>query len=78
MKFSGTFKLHDVEFEISGLLHKGDPGKMYLSNGDPGYPPEGDTPEIENVTCGDQDFTAFADNYNLWDDLHSAILEQLE
>lgn len=35
----------EVIFDVSYTIHPGTPGRMYLSNGDPGWPPEG--PELE-------------------------------
>lgn len=41
---------HDVRIEYT--ITPGYPGRMYLSNGDPGYPPEPDEVEIDRVIIG--------------------------
>lgn len=43
----------DIEFQYEPLV----PGRMYMSNGDPGYPDEGGEFYIEKAFIGGQDVT---------------------
>ena len=64
-KLHGTFLIEDVHYEgkiyqLTGTF-KGsgyyDPGRMYMPNGDPGYPPSSEEDwedfEYETITCYD-------------------------
>ena len=35
-----TIEYEDLTFEVNFDYSKGDPGRMYMANGAPGYPPE--------------------------------------
>lgn len=45
--------IEEVEVTVCGHFRAGQPGVMYLANGDPGYPPEPDEVEIESATLSD-------------------------
>lgn len=72
-------ELHDgseVEIEVAYTYSPGSPGRMYMPNGDPGYPPE--PPEIEflAVSCDGEDYAPLVcDNTRLWDIVVDAIIK---
>jgi hypothetical protein len=48
-----TIELYDTEMEVNYNFIKGIPAKMYLANGDPGYPEEPAEIEILSIKCED-------------------------
>ena len=50
------------EAHIEADFTFGSPGRMYMSNGDPGYPPEPDEVEFLSVTVDGQPFELSADD----------------
>jgi hypothetical protein len=47
----------EIEVDVEGRFTKGDPGCLYLSNGDPGHEPTPDEFEIHSVKWDDIDIT---------------------
>jgi hypothetical protein len=52
LNFETTVSYRDIEFEVSGEYAPPIPGIAYLSNGDPGYPGEGDFFEEFDIRIG--------------------------
>lgn len=50
MPFTTTYHIDDAPFEVEFDITPGRPGKLYLRNGDPGYPPEPAEVDILSVT----------------------------
>lgn len=46
------YDVEDNEIVCVCALYPGEPGRMYMPNGDPGHPPEPDECEIESATLG--------------------------
>jgi hypothetical protein len=53
----GTITYQDVDIDIVFQYEPFIPGRMYMSNGDPGYPDEGGEFYIEQAFIGGQDVT---------------------
>jgi hypothetical protein len=49
------FTAAEIEFKAEVFYTKAQQGRMYMANGDPGYPDEPETMEIENLWVGDTD-----------------------
>ena len=56
-KGEGTIKYWGVDIDIEYYYEPFVPGRMYMSNGDPGYPDEGGEFYIEKAFIGGQDVT---------------------
>jgi len=57
MKGEGTITYWGVEIDIEYWYEPLVRGRMYMDNGDPGYPDEGGEFTIEKATIGNQDVT---------------------
>ena len=53
----GTIKYNEVEIDIKYYYEPFTPGRMYMDNGDPGYPDEGGEFYIKQAWIGNQDVT---------------------
>lgn len=62
MNSSATVTVREVEVEFDYYATPYVPARMYLSNGDPGYPEEGGDFEIEAVRVSGVDITELLDN----------------
>lgn len=60
---------NETEVELEGTVTKYCPARMYLSNGDPGYPEEGG--ELE-------DFAVMLNGKDITDTLSKDVIERLE
>lgn len=73
----------DTELVVTGNYSLGEPGRMYLPNGDPGYPPEPPEFEIYEITIGGVDSMAFIeccwnkDGGYVLDDIETRCLEKM-
>ena len=56
-KGSGTITYQDVEIDIEFYYEPLVRGRMYMDNGDPGYPDEGGEFYISKAFIGEQDVT---------------------
>jgi hypothetical protein len=56
-KGEGTINYWGVDIDIEYYYEQFVPGRMYMSNGDPGYPDEGGEFYIEKAFIGGQDVT---------------------
>lgn len=56
-KGEGTINYWGVDIDIEYYYEPFVPGRMYMSNGDPGYPDEGGEFYIEKAFIGGQDVT---------------------
>jgi hypothetical protein len=54
---TGTINYWGVDIDIEYYYEPFIPGRMYMSNGDPGYPDEGGEFYIEKAFIGEQDVT---------------------
>jgi len=57
MQGEGTINYYGVEIDIEYYYEPLVRGRMYMDNGDPGYPDEGGEFYIEKAFIGDQDVT---------------------
>ena len=57
-----TITYNGVEMEVTGEYYKGCRGRMYLRNGDPGYPDEPAEFEIESIKIGDVEVLSLFDD----------------
>lgn len=65
-----------VELKVTGDYSRGRPARMYMRNGDPGYPEEPDEFTIESVFIGEEDATDLLDS--MLDDIATKVLEEMK
>ena len=75
----------DAEVMVIFTYHKGQEGKMYLRNGDPGYPSEPPSVEIHEVYftgmcegCGQQISHLDKNNFDIKEALSKEVMDRLE
>jgi hypothetical protein len=84
MKMSVSLFYGDTEYVVTGNYRKRVPARMYLRNGDPGYPEEPAEFEIEDVTVCDQSIMEMLqccwtkDGKHILDDMEVECLEKVD
>lgn len=84
MKTGVTLFYGDTEYAVTGNYRKRVPARMYMPNGDPGYPEEPAEFEIEDVTVGDQSIMELLqccwtkDGKHILDDMEVECLEKVD
>jgi hypothetical protein len=63
MRYTGEIMYEGVKFEVRGDYVPYSPGRAYLNNGDPGYPPEGGCFDNFSVYVDGQELTGLLENY---------------
>jgi hypothetical protein len=74
MQGEGTINYWGVEIDIEYYYEPLVRGRMYMDNGDPGYPDEGGEFYIEKAFIGDQDVTELLEDK--LEDIATAYCEQ--
>jgi len=64
MKTTVTVKFGDISLDITGFYDAGYPELYAYSNGDPGYPEEPPSFDIDSVVYNDKDITQLMDSMN--------------
>lgn len=70
--FTATIQLDGIPVYVEGKFYKGDPGRWTMANGDPGYPPDGDTVEF-SYACKDEEFDLLIADYGSEQKIYEAI-----